>query len=112
MTDKLKLVIAVLIVVVGIGAFYYFGDKPGYVQLAILLVAGIATVIVFYQTAAGKETWEFVKGARQELRKVVWPAQKETMQVTFIVFVMAVLIALFLWAVDLGLHKIVKIVTG
>src|SRR4051812_26659830 len=108
MIDKLKLAAAVLIVVIGIGAFYYFGDKPGYVQLAILLVAGVAAVVLFYQTPAGKATWEFAKGARQELRKVVWPNQKETMQVTLIVFVMAVLVAVFLWAIDWGLHKVIK----
>ena len=112
MTDKLKLLAAVLIVVVGIGGFYYFGDKPGYVQAAILLVASIAAVAMFYQTIAGKATWEFTKGARTELRKVVWPNQKETTQVTIIVFVMAVLVAVFLWAVDWGLHKILKLVTG
>jgi len=53
------------------------------------------------------ENWQVVC-----LAKVVWPNQKETMQVTLIVFVMAVLVAVFLWAVDLGLHKIVKAVTG
>jgi preprotein translocase subunit SecE len=112
MADKLKRVAAVLIVTVGIGGFYYFGDKPGYVQAAILLVAGIAAIVMFYQTAAGKATWEFAKGARTELRKVVWPNQKETVQVTIIVFVMAVVVAVFLWIVDWGLHKIIKTVTG
>lgn len=111
MTDKPKLVAAVLIALIGIGGFYYFSDKPGYVQAAILLVAGVVAIVVFYQTAAGKATWEFAKGARTELRKVVWPNQKETMQVTVIVFIMAVLVAVFLWIVDWGLHKIIKTVT-
>jgi len=101
-----------LIVVIGIGAFYYFGDKPGYVQLAILLVASVAAVVIFLQTSVGQATKAFGKGAVVELRKVVWPNQKETTQVTLIVFVMAVLVAVFLWAVDWGLHKIVKAVTG
>src|SRR4051812_1025515 len=112
MNDKLKLVAAVLIVVIGIGAFYYFGDKPGYVQLAVLLVSGAAAVAVFLTTAAGQTTKAFTKGAIIELRKVVWPTQKETMQVTIIVFVMAVLVALFLWGVDVFLHFAVKKVTG
>jgi preprotein translocase subunit SecE len=112
MTDKLKLLAAMLIVVTGIGAFYYFGDKPGYVQLVILLVSGIAAVVVFLQTAVGQAAKAFGSGAIVELRKVVWPTQKETMQVTLIVFVMAVLVALFLWAVDWGLHKIVKTLTA
>lgn len=112
MADKLKILAAVLIVAIGIGAFYYFGDKPAYVLAAVLAVSAIGAVVVFYQTAAGKATWEFIKGARQELRKVVWPNQKETMQVTLIVFVMAVLVAIFLWLVDWGLQSIYNKVVG
>jgi preprotein translocase subunit SecE len=106
MADKIKVVAALLIVVIGIAAFYFLGDKPGYVRLGVLLATIAVATAVFYQTAAGKATWEFTKGARQEMRKVVWPSQKETMQVTLIVFVMAVLVAIFLWVVDWGLSKI------
>ncbi len=112
MKDKLKLLAAVLIAAIGIGAFYYFGDKPGYVQLAILLVAGIAAVVVFLQSAVGQATKAFGKGAVVELRKVVWPTRKETTQVTIIVFVMAVVVAIFLWGIDWSLHKIVKALTS
>jgi|SRR6266566_1950507 len=112
MADKLKLLAAVLIVAIGIGAFYYFGDKPGYVQFAVLLVAVITAVVVFLLTAAGRATQAFTKGAIAELRKVVWPTQKETTQVTLIVFVMAVLVAIFLWGVDWILHVLVKKVSG
>jgi preprotein translocase subunit SecE len=112
MTEKLKLTASMLIVAIGIGVFYYFGDRPGYVRLAVLLVTGLAAIAMFYQTTAGKSAWEFVKGARQELRKVVWPNQKETTQVTIIVFVMAVLVALFLWGVDWILSKILIFTRG
>jgi preprotein translocase subunit SecE len=40
-----------------------------------------------------------------ELRKVVWPVRRETMQVTLIVFVLVTLVALFLWGVDALLLK-------
>jgi len=112
MNDKIKLVAAALIVVLGIAAFYYFGDKPGYVLVGILIGTFAVAIAVFYQTAAGKATWEFVKGSRQEMRKVVWPNQKETMQVTLIVFVMAVVVAIFLWVVDWGLSKILVFTRG
>ena len=112
MIEKLKLLAAVLVVVIGIGAFYYVGDRPAYELAAILVVTAALAVVLFYQTAAGKATWEFAKGARQELRKVVWPNQKETMQVTIIVFVMAVVMALFLWVVDWGLGKIMIFTRG
>jgi preprotein translocase subunit SecE len=34
------------------------------------------------------------------LRKVVWPDRQETVQVTLVVFVMIVVLALFFWALD------------
>jgi preprotein translocase subunit SecE len=110
--DKLKLILAVLIVAGGIGGFYYFDDKPDLVQVAIILAAAVLAVVVVAPTEFGRSAWEFAKGARLELRKVVWPARKETMQVTLIVFVMVILVAVYMWAIDWGLHKIVRVVTG
>jgi preprotein translocase subunit SecE len=110
--DKLKLVLAMLIVAVGIGGFYYLGGKPELYQWAALLVAVTIAAAVALRSAPGRATWEFAKGARAELRKVVWPNRKETMQMTLIVFVLVVLVALFLWGVDWALLKIVKGITG
>lgn len=112
MADKIKIAIAVLIVALGLGAFYYFGDQPAIVLAAILIVGTAAAIAVFYQTAVGKATWEFIKAARVELRKVVWPSNKETVQVTLVVFAMVVLVAVFLWVVDWGLLKIMRALTG
>ena len=58
-----------------------------------MIATGALAIAVFYQTAAGKATWEFIKAARGEMRKVVWPNNKETIQVTLVVFAMVVLVA-------------------
>ena len=110
--DKLKLILAMLIVVSGIGGFYYFGDKAELIRWAVLLAAIVVAVILVAPTAMGRSAWEFIKGARLELRKVIWPTKKETMQVTLVVAVMVVLVAVYMWVIDWGLHKIVKVVTG
>ncbi len=110
--DKLKLILAVLIVAGGIGGFYYFEGKPDLIRVAVLLAMGVLAVIFAAQTEFGRHAWEFAKGSRLELRKVVWPVRKETMQVTLIVFVMVILVAVYMWVIDWGLHKIVKVVTG
>lgn len=112
MADKIKIALTLLIIAAGIGAFYRFGEQPTAVKAAVLLVTAIAAILVFYQSAAGKAAWEFLKAARGELRKVVWPSNKETVQVTLVVFAMVVLVAVFLWGVDWGLLKIVRALTG
>jgi preprotein translocase subunit SecE len=111
MTDKLKLALAILIVAIGIGGFYYFSERELIQWLTLLAAAGIALAVAM-QSAQGKAAWAFAKEARLELRKVVWPSSRETMQVTITVFVLVVLVALFLWAVDWVLLKIVQALTG
>ncbi len=112
MADKLKLALSILILAGGIGAFYYFGDRPAIVQWGVLL-AGIGVAVgVAALTAPGRAAWEFSKAARVELRKVVWPTRKETMQMTLVVFAMVVLIAVFIWVLDWALHKTITVITG
>lgn len=108
MADKLKLTLAMLIVAIGIGGFYYLDDQSDLIRFVSLLVAGALAVTVALQSAPGRDAWEFGKASRMELRKVVWPVRRETMQVTFLVFVLVVLVALFLWGVDALLLKAVQ----
>ena len=108
----MKLFLAVLLVAGGIGGFYYFGDKPDLVRVAIVLVTVALAVVITATTAVGRNAWEFFKGARLELRKVVWPQKKETMQITLVVFVMVIIVAFYMWVIDWGLHKIVRVITG
>lgn len=111
MIDKIKLALAVVIVFAGVYAFYQLTDQSELVRVSVLLGAIAVSVAVAMLSTQGKAAWEFVKGSRVELRKVVWPSNKETMQVTLSVFVIVVLIALFLWLVDWGLTEIVSAVT-
>jgi preprotein translocase subunit SecE len=110
--DKLKLILAVLLVAGGIGGFYYFGDKPDLIRVAVVLLGAVLAVLIAATTATGRSTWEFFKGSRMELRKVVWPARKETMQITLVVVVMVILVAVYMWVIDWGLHRVVRVVTG
>jgi len=112
MADKIKIAVALLFLVAGVAGFYYFGDQPTIVRVLIVLGGAAVAVVVGLPTAPGRQLWEFTKASRSELRKVVWPSNKETMQVTLVVFGMVVLIALFLWIVDWGLLKAMQALTG
>lgn len=49
---------------------------------------------------------QFIKEARSEMTKVVWPSKKETIRITLAVILLSVGVALFLGAVDFGLTKL------
>lgn len=112
MSDKIKFLLAALIVVGAIAAFYYFGSQPTVLRVIGLLVAAALAGAVLLQTAAGRHTWAYIGESRTEVRKIVWPTRKETTQTTIMVMVMVVLIAAILWLFDSILTWIVKLVMG
>ena len=69
-------------------------------------MAGVAGVLgsaasgVFLISEAGKRLLAFGRDAWREVKKVVWPTRKETVQMTAYVFVFVVVMALFLWFTD------------
>jgi len=110
--DRIKLTLAVAVAAAGIGAYYYFGDKSQLLRVSSLLASfGLAAAIAL-QSAPGRAAWAFAKGSRTELRKVVWPARKETVQMTGVVIAMIIVAALFLWMVDWVLTLLAKLLTG
>jgi preprotein translocase subunit SecE len=59
-----------------------------------------AGVVVFVTSELGKEFVGFCRDSWREVRKVVWPARKEAIQMTAYVFAFVVVMALFLWLTD------------
>ena len=55
---------------------------------------------------------KFLQEVKVELGKVTWPTRKETMQTTGVVIAFAVVMALFLWAVDASLMVVVNKLMG
>ncbi|MEE8482260.1 MAG: preprotein translocase subunit SecE, partial [Acidiferrobacterales bacterium] len=99
-------VVSVLLVAGGIYGFYYFEAQGDLVRIATVLGATIVAAGVALTSAPGQNAWEFAKGARTELRKVVWPSSKETLQVTLAVLAIVVMVSLFLMLVDYGLSNV------
>jgi preprotein translocase subunit SecE len=55
---------------------------------------------------------QFVKEAWIELKKVIWPSQKETLGATAVVLVLVILISAYLGFVDMLLTRLMKVVIG
>ncbi|HEY3486678.1 MAG TPA: preprotein translocase subunit SecE [Gammaproteobacteria bacterium] len=101
--DIAKLAVAGLLLAGGVAGFYYFAEEYflPYRVLALLAVIAI-TIVIAYNTAAGKSMWIYTLDARAELRKVVWPTRAETMQTTLVVSVVVVVVGVLLWLLDIG----------
>jgi preprotein translocase subunit SecE len=112
MVDKIKLVVAFLLVVAGIAGFYYLHDSAAVLRLASVLVGLLLATAVAWTSEPGKRFFAFSKDSVAEAKRVVWPTRKETLQTTGIVILFAIVMALFLWAVDAGLMMIVDKLMG
>jgi preprotein translocase subunit SecE len=112
MAEKIKVVFAVLLVIAGIAAFYYFSDKAMIIRVAAVLGGMVAAGLLFLTTEWGRQFKTYSQESVEEVRKVVWPTRKETMQTTAIVFVFVVIMALFLWLVDGSLLWTMKKLIG
>ncbi|MDR3395026.1 MAG: preprotein translocase subunit SecE [Parasulfuritortus sp.] len=112
MADKIKLLVAFLLVVLGIAGFYLLSGSPTVVRvLSVLAGVGLAATVAYF-TATGKAFYSFSQDSVAEARKVVWPTRKETMQMTGIVILFVLIMAVFLWGVDSTLFWLVKLVMG
>ena len=98
--DKLKLFVVAVLVVAGIAGFYLLAKQGAAVQWAVLLVGLIAAVATFLVSEPGKQFVGFAKDSWREVKKVVWPTRKETLQMTAYVFVFVVIMSTFLWLTD------------
>lgn len=112
MVDKIKLVIAFLLVIAGIAGFYYLHDSAAVLRLAIVLAGLLLAAGVAWTSDPGKRFFVFGKDSVAEAKRVVWPTRKESLQTTGVVILFAIVMALFLWAVDASLMMIVDKLMG
>ena len=110
--DTAKLAAAALLLTAGIYAFYFFADYSALLRVLGLLVIVGGSAAIALQTQVGNQLWHFVGDARTEVRKVVWPTRQETLQTTFIVVVMVLILGIIMWLFDMVLMNVLRLLTG
>ena len=101
--DTFKLMTAVLVLIAGVVGFYYFEEESQLLRVLGMLSVAVVAFLIVSTTDVGKRSLGFVKDARIEVRKVVWPTRQETLQTTIAVLFMVVLVAIMLWLFDMFL---------
>jgi len=105
-TDIFKLTVSAALIAAGIAGYYVLADSALVLRI-LAVVAGIAAAAGLAATSApGREFFVFGREAVGEVKKVVWPTRKETVQTTAAVFAFVVVMALFLWVSDKTLEWI------
>jgi preprotein translocase subunit SecE len=98
--DKAKLGVAVALVIAALVAFYLLGRQGQLAQWGALLVGLAAAFVVFMTSETGKAFAAFGRESWKEVKKVVWPTRKESIQMTGYVVAFCAVMAVFLWTTD------------
>jgi len=100
-TDKLKLGLAVLVIIAGIVGFSVLESKlPVVARVAIFVGSLGLAALIAWMSEPGRRTIAFAHESYNEVKRVVWPTRKETLQMTGIVFAFVAIMGLFLWVLD------------
>jgi preprotein translocase subunit SecE len=112
MADKIKLFVAFMLVVAGVAGYYNLLDSTPVLRLVSVLTGLLLAAGVAWTSGPGKRFFAFGQDSVAEAKRVVWPTRKETLQTTGVVIAFAVIMALFLWAVDASLLMVVNKLMG
>lgn len=104
-------VVVILLIVAIIGNYFYRDFNSPIRLLSVIFIIFIASAIVL-MTNKGKDGVIFIREARIEIRKVIWPTRQETLQTTLVVTAVTAIMSLTLWGMDGILVRLVSFITG
>ncbi len=98
--DLVKWILASIIFIGSLFAFYYFDQFPIIYRVLGLIGVVILDFVILFNTEKVKRLRVFTYDARVELKKVVWSTKAEVIQTTVIVFVVVIIMSVLLWLLD------------
>ena len=99
-TALVLVTLAVICAVAGVIAFSLLTDQVLGVRLGALAVGLAAGVVLAGFSPTGKRFLNYGRQSWEELRRVVWPTRKETLNTTGLVMAFVFVIAFFLFICD------------
>jgi len=105
--DKLKLALAVLVIIAGIVAFSMLSTQPMAARVRVFIGSLIVAALLAWISEPGRRTLSFGQESYNEVKRVSWPTRKETTQMTGIVFAFVAVMGLFMWVLDKGIEWVI-----
>lgn len=111
--DKIKWALVWGIVLVcAVGNLYYHDTFSLSIRVSVMIVLGLLAFLTVSSTFKGQVALKFIKEARSEMRKIVWPTRQETTQTTLVVAAFVVVMSLILWGIDVLFASIINRIVG
>ncbi len=98
--DVVLVAVAAICAVAGVVAFALLSEQSLAVRLGSLAGGLILAVAIAWMSPSGKRLLAYGRQSYDELRRVVWPTKKETLNTTGLVMAFVVIMAFFLFICD------------
>lgn len=105
--DRVKLGLAVVVVIAGIVAFSVLRAQPDSVRVGAFVGSLVLAAILVWMSEPGRRTFSFAQESYAEVKRVSWPTRKETLQMTGIVFAFVAIMGIFMWVLDKGIEWVI-----
>lgn len=99
-SDLLLVTLAALLAIAGVVGFALLSEEALAIRLGVLGGGLVLAVIIACFSPSGKRFLNYGQQSWEELRRVVWPTRKETLNTTGLVMAFVVIIAFFLFICD------------
>jgi preprotein translocase subunit SecE len=99
-SDRIKLGLAVLVIIAGIVGFSVLGSQPLIARVGVFVGGLVIAAILAWFSEPGRRTLSFGNESYNEVKKVAWPNRKETVQMTGVVFAFVAIMGVFMWLLD------------
>ncbi|BGI50879.1 MAG: preprotein translocase subunit SecE [Arsenophonus endosymbiont of Ceratovacuna japonica] len=110
--DIVKWVLVVILLIVTIIGNYYFRKYNIILRVIMNIVITLLICSIALWTIKGKSILVFIREARIEMQKVIWPTYQETLQTTLIIAAVTFAMALILWGLDVILVHLISYITS
>lgn len=81
-------------------------------RIGVIIALIVSALIALALTNQGSAFKTLLLDSRIELRRVTWPSKNETLQYTWQVSVVCLIMALLIWILDLGSSGLMRLVIG
>lgn len=99
-SDLLLVTLAALLAIAGVVGFALLSEEALAIRLGVLGGGLVLAVIIAWFSPSAKRFLNYGQQSWEELRRVVWPTRKETLNTTGLVMAFVVIIAFFLFICD------------
>ena len=99
-SDLLLVTLAALLAIAGVVGFALLSEEALAIRLGVLGGGLVLAVIIAWFSPSGTRFLNYGQQSWEELRRVVWPTRKETLNTTGLVMAFVVIIAFFLFICD------------